>query len=99
MHLSPVEPALHSSHADLLSLRSATCIFQCLDYDTEVMLQLHSCNLKLIFLEFQLLYQHTCSAPPKPTVLNRYETTVEVLFWSISLLFLNASSFISSYFF
>ena len=54
---------------------------------------LHSCNLKLIFFDFQLLYRHTRSAPPKPTFLNRYETTVEVVFWSMSLLFLNAFFF------
>ena len=90
MHLTPTEPMLQSRHADLLSLHSVTCIFRYLDYDTEVMLQLHSCNLKLIFFDFQLLYQRTCSDPPKPTFLNRYETTVEIVFWSMSLLFLNA---------
>ena len=90
MHWTPTQPKLHSSHADLLSLHCAACIFHYLDYDTEVMLQLHSCNLKLTFFDFQLLYQHTCSAPPKPAFWKRYETTVEVVFWSMSLLFLNA---------
>jgi len=67
MHLTPTEPLFQSRHADLLSLHSATCIFHYLDYDTEVMLQKHSCNLKLIFFDFQPLYQHTWSAPPTST--------------------------------
>ena len=90
MHWTPTQPKLHSSHADLLSLHWAACVFHYLDYDTEVMLQLHSCNLRHTFFDFQLLYQHTCSAPPKPAFWKRYETTVEVVFWSMSLLFLNA---------
>ena len=51
---------------------------------------MHVAECKLIFFDFQLLYQHTCSDPPKLTFLNRYETTVEIVFWSMSLLFLNA---------
>ena len=89
MHLTPTEPMLQSRHANLLSLHSATCIFHYLGYDTEVMLQLHSSDLKPFFFDFQLLYQHTYSAPLKPTFLKRYETTVEFVFWSMSLLFLN----------
>ena len=80
MHLTSTEPTLHSRYADLLSLHSDTCIFHYIDYDTGVMLQIHSCNLRLIFFDFQLLYQHTCSATPKPTFLSRYETTLKVVF-------------------
>ena len=85
-------------HDNLLSLHSATCIFHYLAYDTEVILQIYSSNLKLIFFAFQLVYHHTCSAPPKPTFFNRFETTVEVVFWCKPLLFLNTFFFlISSY--
>ena len=84
---------LQRRHADLLSLHSATCIFHYLDYDTEVMLHIHSCDLKLIFFAFSFYIITHVLPLLSPLSFNRYGTIVEVVFWNKSLIFLNTFFF------